>query len=136
MTFAEEYIEVLNQNELNHSDIMKTNDGADAVEFGMTTKVTKVRALAVFRGETVSVRIFSLAQVPEDKFGDALLVCNDLNTEYRFTKFYVDEDNEVTVAADGILSAGTAGSETFDLVATTIATAEKAYPTFMKAIWS
>ena len=69
----------------------------------------------------------------EDK---AIRVCNDLNATYRWVKFYVDSDNEVTAAGDAIIDDETAGEECYEIVQRYVNIIDDVYPRIMKVIWA
>ena len=50
------------------------------------------------------------------KYSQALMLCNNLNQEYRWAKFYVDKDYDVACDADAILSDDAAGDECIELM--------------------
>lgn len=99
---------------------------------------TSVRAVLVFGddGKDVALRVFSLVKVPEGKVGALQAVCSDLNRKWRWCKFYLDKDNEVTVAIDAVITPETTGPVAYELVIRTVGIVDKAYPDIMKALWS
>lgn len=135
---AEDYVRVLEEEGLKHSGIREMRDGDVYVEFGMQTDTTKIKIMAIFDGdsEVCSVRCFSVARVPEEKFGQLLMLCNDLNREYKFMKFLIDDDNDLNIEEDALLDDGTAGKEAFTLVAQLIRIVDKVYPRIMKEMYS
>ena len=74
--------------------------------------------------------------VPEEKFADLLIVCNELNTEYRWLKFYVDTDNDLMVEDDAILEPETAADECFELLVRRINILDDVKPRIMRAIYA
>lgn len=83
-----------------------------------------------------ALRIFSIAKVPENSKVDVLKVCNDLMNKYRWLRFYLDENNEVTAAYDASVP-----SEPDDRIfAMTMFNAiniiDECYPKIMKALWA
>lgn len=134
MSYAEQYIETLDKNELNHSDIVQRED-RELVEFGMKTKDTLVKVLSIFSGNVVSNRVWGLAKVPEDKLAEALFVCNEFNQQYKFTKFIIDSDYEIALENDAILDGDSAGEEAFRLVISIIQIVDETYAKLMKVIW-
>ena len=135
MSFAEQYVEVLDNCDLNHSEIAE-RDGREFVEFGMIAKDTKIKVMAIFEENIVSNRIWGVCKVPEDKLAEVLFACNEFNQEYKFTKFVIDSDYEVTLQNDAILEGESGGQEAFDLVASMIRIVDETYPKLMKVIWS
>lgn len=134
MSYAEQYIEVLEKNDLKHSDIVERDD-RQLVEFGMHTKDTLVKVLSIFSGDVVSNRVWGLAKVPEDKLAEALFICNEFNQQYKFTKFIIDKDYEIALENDAILDGENAGDESFHLVISMIQIVDETYAKLMKVIW-
>lgn len=53
--------------------------------------------------ELVSIRVWNLIDFSASNLTKAYRICNGLNYDYRYTKFYVDEtDNSITVSYDVI----------------------------------
>ncbi len=50
--------------------------------------------------ESAALRVFSICEIPKERIAAALLLCNELNNKWRWFRFYIDEDREVTMAAD------------------------------------
>ena len=73
---------------------------------------------------------------PAEKLGDVLIVCNALNAQFRWLKFYIDKDNDIMVEDDAILTPETAGEECFELLARTAGILDKAKAELMRAIYS
>jgi len=135
MSYAEKYVEVLDEEGLNHSEITE-KDGIEIVRFGMHTKNKDVQVSSMFRGEVVSNGIWGITKVPEDKLADALFVCNDFNQRFNFVKFVINNDLEVELRSEGIIDEETAGKEAFHLVISMIRIVDETYPELMKVIWS
>lgn len=71
-------------------------------------------------GESVAVRAFSLRQYSKRQLPDAYEFCNRMNYKYRWCRFYVDSDDELTAAIDAVITPATAGAECFELLARTV----------------
>ena len=76
-----------------------------------------------------------LESVPDDKYVDVVLACNQVNARFRFVKFVVDKDNDVVVFTDAILDPSSAGDECFELLVRSLKIISDAKPTVMKAIY-
>ena len=85
---------------------------------------------------TVNAKSFSIAKVPTEKLADIYVILNDLNYAYRWVKLYVDEEKEVTVSGDAIISQKTAGEECLEMILNFINIIDELYPKIMKAIWA
>ena len=73
---------------------------------------------------------------PEDKMADVLFVCNQMNMRFRWVKFYVDNDSDIMIEDDAIVSPENAGDELLELVYRTATIIKEAKPMIMRAIYS
>lgn len=87
-------------------------------------------------GRDVAIRVFSIAKVPEEKIGNACFACSKLNYKFRWVKFYLDRDNEVTASMDAVIDPYTTGEECYELLIRTTDIVDKAYPDIMKMLWA
>jgi len=96
-----------------------------------------IRLLFIFgkEGRDVAIRCFSVAKVPDDRVARAHETCSKLNAQFRWVKFYVDSDNEVTAEDDAIIEPSTLGAECFGLMLRCIEIVDNAYPEIMRVIW-
>lgn len=65
-------------------------------------------------GKSFGIRVFSIAQFTNAQLEDAYEFCNRMNDNYRWLRFYVDEDRELTAAMDAVIpsdAVGDIGSE-------------------------
>ena len=72
----------------------------------------------------------------KDKFAAGIMACNEMNAQWRWVKFYIDEDMDVMCEMDARIDEATCASECFELTLRVYDIIDKAYPTFMKALWS
>ena len=86
--------------------------------------------------EDVAIRSFSICKVPANKKADMLNLLNALMDEYRWLRFYLDEDNEVTAAIDAVITVATAAPIAKELMLRTLNIVDDVYPRIMKALWS
>ncbi|MBE5938102.1 MAG: YbjN domain-containing protein [Lachnospiraceae bacterium] len=87
--------------------------------------------------EGVSVKAYDLAKFQEDKKQKMFEVCNKLNAQYRWVKFYVDEsDNTITVEEDAVIQLDSCGEEVYQCCFQVVAIADEAYPEIMRAIFA
>ena len=94
--------------------------------------------MCIFNGDEgryLSIRMFP-EKVPDEKYADVLLACNLLNAKFKYVKFYIDDDNEVALEDDAILSVESAADEAFELLVRTIDIYGDAKPVLMKAIYA
>ena len=87
-------------------------------------------------GKSLVVRCYSICRVPEDKRGAVLESINSFSAEYRWMKFYIDSDNEITCETDMQVNVDTAAESCFEMLIRIMRFSDEAYPKFMKTIWS
>jgi hypothetical protein len=86
-------------------------------------------------GTSINVKSFSIAKIPSNKLMDMYVSLNELNAQYRWVKFYVDSDNEVTVSGDVIVDPSNSGTECYEIMIRYISIIDDVYPNIMKVIW-
>lgn len=67
-------------------------------------------------GGAVALSVYSIASFTSDQIADAMAFCNKVNGKYRWLRFFVDADGELTAAADAYLTPYTAGAACTDLL--------------------
>lgn len=98
-----------------------------------------VQVLMVFDkdGEGVKIRTFDFVKVPEGKKEAVYKVCSLLNMQYRWIKFYVDEEENMVVAQDdAVIQLDSCGPEVLRCCAQLTRIADLAYPEIMKAMFA
>ena len=83
----------------------------------------------------IELKCFEVANF-KDKEAKALVACNELNSKYRWVKFYLNNDAEIVVDGDAILDAASAGEECLVMVKKVVDITDDAYPVFAKALWA
>lgn len=85
---------------------------------------------------SVSCKCFNICKFAADKKEAMYKVCNEVNAQYRWLKFYVDEsDNTITAQMDAVIQVESCGPECYEIVGRSVSIVDEAYPKFMKAIW-
>lgn len=69
------------------------------------------------------------------KEGKGIFTCNNINKEYRWVKFYLDDDADVIASADAMVDYDTCGKICMSLVRRVVNITDEAYPQFAKAMW-
>ena len=114
-----------------------TNEGKTIrLGFGGLKNAGSLEILVYFDSDdqAIGVRCFSLLTISESLKPAMYKLCSQLNTKYRWTRFFVDEsDNTLTVAIDAVTQLDSVGAETYELVMRMVHIIEDAYPTLMKA---
>ena len=72
----------------------------------------------------------------KNNVGKAIEICNSLNAEYRWVKFYVDSDNDIIASIDAVLDINTCGSHCMTLVRRVVNIVDEAYPQIARARWA
>ena len=67
-------------------------------------------------GNSVAVRAFSLSKFDGEQIPVAYAFCNEMNRKYRWMRFYLDNENELTAAMDAVIEPKTAGEECYELL--------------------
>jgi len=81
-------------------------------------------------------RVSRLAKLPIDRQFEVLSALNELNREYRFVRFYTDQEDYVTVQIDRIIAVNETADPVMEMIARILRIIDEAYPRIMKAIWS
>lgn len=76
------------------------------------------------------------AKCEKDKALDVIIALNQLNGQYKWTKFYLDKDNDVIIDTDAIIDEETSGSECFELVARFVNIIQESNSVIMRAIYA
>lgn len=84
----------------------------------------------------VNVYSLSICTIPDDKVVDIYPVLNELNSTYHWVKFYIDENNEIYMAGDAVITENTSGPICFILLMKFHSIIEDALPSIMKVRWS
>ena len=95
------------------------------------------RFIAVGASHEVGMRLFSLVcQVPKAKQHKMLEAVNELNLKYRFLRFFMDDDGDVSVAYDfpDRLDDASIGKAAFEILVRTLKVMSMAYPALMEAL--
>ena len=72
----------------------------------------------------------------DSKYAKGLVACNEMNKKWRWAKFYLDEDRDVTVGCDAIVDEETVGPECEELVRRLVHIIDEVYPEFMRAMYA
>lgn len=131
-TCAQKFTESLKAKNLNFKSGVD-RDGDSVVEFPYQGKITKI----FFCGEDGAYMSLYLVfeRIPDAKLADLLVVCNELNSSYKWFKFYLDKDNDLVIQDDAILDPDSAADEAFELLVRACKISEDVKPTIMRAIY-
>lgn len=99
----------------------------------------RVQFISLDDDNDVAIRVFRLVNnVAEDKVAKMLEAINECNCEFRFLKFVLDKDRDVNVEFELPQTSDDAsvGPQACEMFIRTMKILDKAYPKFMKVIWS
>ncbi|MBR3299613.1 MAG: YbjN domain-containing protein [Clostridia bacterium] len=117
-----------------HFSVSQTDDGGDIIKFPYDNRMTT----CIFKGEDGRyLSMYTVVErVPADKLSDMYAVCNAINARYKWLKFYVDEDNDLMVEDDAILSVESAAEESFELLMRRLNIMKETKAEIMRVIYS
>ena len=117
-----------------HYNVYDGRDGDTIVDFPYQGKVTKL----IFSGTTTNYMSLYLVfeRIPDEKFADAVFVCNELNARFKWATFYVDSDKDIVIHDDAILSVETAADETLELLVRLIRIGDDVKPIIMRTLYA
>ena len=87
-------------------------------------------------GESCAIRALPQVRVPEAKLEGMWALENSLNGRFRWARFYTDNDNDVVLQCDAVLTEATAADVCFELSLRLLNIADEAYPEMMKQLWA
>ena len=67
------------------------------------------------KGEYLSLYCY-YESVDDEKVADVIMLCNELNSVYKWVKFFVNDKQKLVIEDDALLSLDTAGDEAFELI--------------------
>ena len=70
------------------------------------------------------------------KEAKAVLACNEMNKNWRWIKFHLDDDADIVASIDAYIEPTTCGEECMRLVRRVVNITDEAYPTFARALWA
>ena len=118
----------------------KTREERSAIELGFRADNKEGIDLVLFFDDDnggMAVRSFDYCKFASAKTEAMYKLCSEMNKNYRWIKFYVDEsDNTITLADDAVIQLESVGDEAWELIVRMVSIADEAYPSFMKALWS
>ena len=77
---------------------------------------------------------FDIANFSE-KVGEGLVLCNQLNEEYRWVRFYLDDDEDLFVASDGDFSANFVCDDNLVNIQRLVNAIDLAYPAICEELY-
>ena len=136
---AQAFIDQLKEDNLKMKDSRDVENGKSVVVCGFNGKNNAVYDVFMIFDEDnvgVSLRVFRLVAVPEDRTNKIYDVVNDLNLRFRWVKFFCDHDSYVNVQEDATLNEADCGKTCVRMMMRAVAIIDAAYPDLMRAIWA
>ena len=95
----------------------------------------RIRFISNDDDNDVKVRVYALAKVPKNKMTKVLKLVNQLNSEYRFLKFVVDDDDDLNVCYDFFVDAQRPELTVEVVIMCYVHMIDEVYPQIMSTIW-
>ena len=129
------YMRFMDRNNIKYTDVKE--NVVKVVYTGDNLKTIPVFVFFDADGEPpVSFKCWEIANFKDEKMAGGVIACNQLNKEYRWVKFYLDDDSDVVAQIDAYVDEETCGSECASLVKRMVNIVDEGYPTFMRAMWA
>lgn len=112
---------------------------SDVIRLNMSTDSGAKTEYVIFpsgKESDVSVRVYGIVKVPENKREALMKVCNELNSKYRYAKFVMDTDRDVNVEYDIARNNGALADTVMEIIVRFHKIIDEAYPMLMRAIWA
>lgn len=135
---ARDFIRACDREGLKYKEPRTTDSGKTAVTLGVNGAHGNSYNVGFYfdTNETgVAVRVYQLTASNESNYAKMLLACNQLNNKYRWVKFVIDDDRDINMEADCVISPTTAGTVCVEMFYHFMGIAKDAYPVLMKAQW-
>lgn len=95
-----------------------------------------MRFLSADDDNDVAIRVCPVVRVPEEKKLQMLELINDFHNRFRYIRFYLDSDNDLTVSYDLPVKAESIGESAVEIFARFSQILDTVYPEIMRTIWS
>jgi len=81
----------------------------------------------------VAIRVFQYISIPAGKLDVAVKTCNDINRQFRFTKFVANDNGFVGIEMDVAVETANIDKVAIELLMRLLNIADEAYPAFKQA---
>ena len=121
-----------------YRDVQEMEDGKAHVACDVTGKSAQVTFHFFFDADShaLSLRVFKLFATPIDKRLQIMERMNAFNAQFRWIKFFLDQDNWMNLQSDAVVNGGTSGKICVELMVRSIQIIDQTYPEFMHEIWA
>lgn len=133
MDYKQLFMEFLDENDIEYDDL---DDGLLKIEFG-GDNLKSIDVVVLFEEDNpdVSVTSFSIGNF-QNNYESGLRVCNEMNKEYKWVRFYLDNDADVVANIYTTVDEYDCGDYCITAVKRLIDIIDEAYPNFMRALWN
>lgn len=135
---ARNFMRACDQEGLKYQDPYSLESGKTVVVLGVNGSHGNsydVKFLFDTDDKGVGIRVYRFSAANKDNFARLILACNQLNVKYRWLKFCIDDDRDLNIEMDAVISPSTAGEVCTELFYHITSIAKDAYPVIMKAQW-
>ena len=87
-------------------------------------------------GDSVHFVALGIARVPENKIANVLLALNQTNMNYRWVKWFVNDNRNIMADCDAVIEDQTVNDECLEIVLRLVNIVDAVYPDLMKAIYA
>ena len=132
--FAQKFIDTMEENGIKYSEV---DENTLKISFNCDN-IKTVNVFALFDEDGDPFVQFRCWEIESFKSNEAagLAVCNALNLQFRWVKFFLDKDLDVTATLDAMLDEDTSGEECRSMMMRLVNIVDDAYPRIAKARWA
>ena len=130
--YVSEYLREMDRKGIKY---MKLRDNVIRVSYSGDNLRT-IPILVVFDGDGEHLVQFACAEIAafkdNSRYASAMMACNQINSRFRWVKFYLDDDRDIRAEADAIVESGCVGTSCIELVQRMVAVIDEAYDQLRK----
>ena len=111
------------------------NDSSSAVITGFNLKCgSSIQIFFISAADNdLAIRVFQFLPIPQGKEAAALQACNNVNRQFRFTKFVSNDNGYVGIEMDVAVETANLSKVAIELLMRLLSIADEAYPVFQQA---
>lgn len=133
-----QFVELLVGEEINYSIIEDNGSDSDKADVLMVINngdYMQNMQLRIFLQESDISIYLKIGQVTQEKASALILKLNEINSKYRFVKFYVEDDSSIFAEIDYDFNKEDAADVCFQACIRIVRIVDECYPEIMKTIW-
>lgn len=135
-TYKEAFIRHLESEGIKYTDL---DDVAVRIGYNTDNVQGGVSVVVIFDKDNshyATLRSWDVGKFDGELKVKGIAVCNEMNKQYRWCKFFINDDGDVTAQIDAIFDMGNVGPVVLEMVRRMVNIVDEAYPAFMKVRWS